>query len=74
MYKAVLVRREEARSDASLERRSAGFQFRVMEPARLPDRPVGPSHLGVNAGGTVLGLGLGLLLVGVRRRSTLTAA
>ena len=74
MYKAVLVRREEARSVEGLERRSAGLQFQITEPARLPERPVGPSHLGVNAVGTALGLGLGLLLVGVRRRSTLTAA
>lgn len=74
MYKAVLVRREEARNVESIERRSAGFQFRVMEPARLPDRPVGPSHLSVNTAGTVFGLGLGLLFVGVRQRSTLSAA
>ena len=70
MYKALLVRREEARSAESLERSVAGFQFRVTEPARLPDRPVGPSHLGVNTAGTLAGFGLGLLFVAMRGRST----
>jgi len=72
MYKTALVRREEARSIESLERRAGGFQFRVTEPARLPDRPVGPSHLGVNAVGSLAGLGVGVLLVGIRGRSTTT--
>jgi len=48
----------------------SGFQFKIMGPARLPDRPVWSSHLGVNAVGTLAGLGLGLLLVGMRGRST----
>jgi len=74
MYKAILVRREEARTMEGIETRSAGLQFQITEPARLPERPVGPSHFGVTAAGTVLGLGLGLLLVGMRQRSTLSAA
>ena len=69
-YKALLVRSEEARIAAYLERRQVGEQFRIVEAARVPDRPVGPIRLGVNVAGTVAGLGLGLVLVflGVRGR------
>jgi uncharacterized protein involved in exopolysaccharide biosynthesis len=70
MYKTLLVRREEARSVESLERSGAGFQFRVTEPARLPEHPEGPSKLGVNTVGTLAGFGLGFLLVVMRGRST----
>ena len=69
MYKSLLVRREEARSAESLERSAAGFQFRVTEPARLPEHPEGPSKLGVNTAGTLAGFGLGLLFVAMRGRS-----
>ena len=53
------------------ERRQIGEQFRLLEPARLPERPVGPSRLAVNATGALAGLGLGLVLVATRGRSTL---
>jgi uncharacterized protein involved in exopolysaccharide biosynthesis len=69
MYKDALQKREEARSAASLERISLGFQFKVTEPARLPEHPEGPSKLGVNTAGTLAGLGLGLLFVMMRGRS-----
>ena len=49
--------------------RMVGEQFKVIDPARLPERPVGPSRLGVNVVGTLAGLGLGLVFVGVRGRS-----
>jgi uncharacterized protein involved in exopolysaccharide biosynthesis len=44
-------------------------QFRIIDAARLPERPLGPSRLGVNVAGTFAGLGLGLAFVGVRSRS-----
>lgn len=70
MYKTLLVRREEARSVASFEPRYSGLRFQVTEAARLPDRPVGPSPLGVNTAGTLAGFGLGLLFVAMRGRAT----
>jgi len=69
-YKDALQKREQARSAASLERTSLGFQFKVTEPARLPEHPEGPSKLGVNTAGALAGLGLGLLFVVMRGRST----
>jgi hypothetical protein len=68
-YKALLVKREESRIAAILEQRFTGEQFQVTGPARLPERPVGPSRLGVNLVGTFAGLGLGLAFVGVRGRA-----
>ena len=69
-YRQLLVRSEEARSVANLERRQLGEQFKIVEGARVPERPVGPSRLGVNVAGTLAGLGLGFVLVAVRGRST----
>jgi len=68
-YRQLLVRNEEARSVANLERRQLGEQFRIVEGARVPERPVGPSRLGVNVAGAFAGLGLGFVLVAVRGRS-----
>ena len=67
-YKALLVMSEDARVAANLERRQIGERLRIIEPARLPLRPEGPSRLSVNAAGTCAGLALGLLFVGVTRR------
>jgi uncharacterized protein involved in exopolysaccharide biosynthesis len=55
-YKGLLERRENARSAASMERRAIGEQFRVLEPAQVPDRPVGPSRASVNVFGALTGL------------------
>jgi uncharacterized protein involved in exopolysaccharide biosynthesis len=55
-YRDLLVRRENARSAASLERRAAGDQFKVVQGARVPDRPVGPSRASVNVAGALAGL------------------
>lgn len=53
----------------NLERRQIGEQFRVLDPARLPERPVGPDRLRVNVAGTSSGFALGLVFIGRRRRS-----
>jgi uncharacterized protein involved in exopolysaccharide biosynthesis len=54
---------------ASLERRVIGAQFRILDPARLPGRPVGPNRLRVAAMGALVGLAVGLVLVVLRRSS-----
>lgn len=72
-YKALLNKGEEARVAATLERRVMGEQFKVVDPPRLPERPLGPSRLAVNIAGAFAGLGLGLVVVRVRGRSTKTA-
>ncbi len=72
-YKTLLIMAEESRAAVNLERRQVGEQFKVVETARKPVRPVGPSRLGVNVVGTLAGFALGLVLVGVRGRSKETS-
>ena len=52
----VAVKREDVRSATSLERRAIGEQFRVLEPARVAERPIGPSRASVNVTGALAGL------------------
>jgi uncharacterized protein involved in exopolysaccharide biosynthesis len=68
-YRTLLTRAEEARTMEAIERHQVGQQFRISDPARLPQQPVGPSRAEVSAGGAFTGLGLGLLMVSVRGRA-----
>jgi uncharacterized protein involved in exopolysaccharide biosynthesis len=69
-YRALLVRREDARSTANLERRSLGQQFRIVEAARVPDRPVGPSRTSVTASAALAGFTLAIAALAWRRPPT----
>jgi uncharacterized protein involved in exopolysaccharide biosynthesis len=64
-YRALLKKQLDARVGANLERRQIGEQFKILDPPRLPETPVGPSKVAVNVGGTLAGLGFGLVMVGV---------
>ncbi len=72
-YRTLLIQAEELRTAANLERRQIGEQFKLVNAARLPERPVGPSRLSVNLAGTFAGFGLGLVLVVGRSRSQKTS-
>jgi uncharacterized protein involved in exopolysaccharide biosynthesis len=67
-YKALLQKQLDARVGASLEQRQVGEQFKILDPARLPEAPIGPSKTAVNIGGTLAGLTLGLVMMGVWSR------
>jgi polysaccharide chain length determinant protein (PEP-CTERM system associated) len=62
-YESLLSRKQEAEVAANMERQQKGEQFRILDPARLPDRPQSPDmrklFLMVVAAG--LGLGCGLI-------------
>jgi polysaccharide chain length determinant protein (PEP-CTERM system associated) len=62
-YQSLLGKREESKLVANLERRSIGAQFRVLDPARVPERPFFPNMLVITLGGAGGGLALGLLLI-----------
>lgn len=64
-YETLLSKREDARIAANLERRQIGEQFKLIDPPRLPERPVTPNLMQINLVGAVLGLGLGLGLAGL---------
>jgi polysaccharide chain length determinant protein (PEP-CTERM system associated) len=62
-YEKLLGKSEESKVAADLERRQIGEQFRILDPARIPAKPVSPDRLRINAIGTGLGLLFGLGLV-----------
>jgi polysaccharide chain length determinant protein (PEP-CTERM system associated) len=64
-YKNLLQKSEESKVAANLERQQIGEQVRVLDPPRVPGRPVSPQRLVVNAAGAVIGLVIGLGIVGL---------
>jgi polysaccharide chain length determinant protein (PEP-CTERM system associated) len=64
-YRELLAKSENSKIAASLEQRQIGEQFRILDPPRVPLKPHSPNRIRLNAVGTVAGLGLGLLLVGL---------
>jgi polysaccharide chain length determinant protein (PEP-CTERM system associated) len=73
LYQRLLGQSEEAQVAANLERQQIAEQFRVLDPARLPERPEGPARDRIVIAGAVLGLfiGVGLLVLIEYRDSSL---
>jgi uncharacterized protein involved in exopolysaccharide biosynthesis len=67
-YQSLLKKKEEAQQAENLERRQKGEQFRVIDPARVPQRPFKPDTRRVLLIGLALALGSGLGLVFVREQ------
>lgn len=64
-YSSLLMKREDSIIAANLERRQIGEQFRILDPASMPEKPYNQTQrLGLMASGAVAGVVLGLLLVG----------
>jgi uncharacterized protein involved in exopolysaccharide biosynthesis len=69
-YKTLLARQIEARMMVNLERRQIGEQFVLLDAARLPERPIGPTRLQFTLAGGAAGLvtaALIALVAGLRR-------
>jgi polysaccharide chain length determinant protein (PEP-CTERM system associated) len=64
IYTSLLEKREASKLAANVERQQIGEQFKILDPARLPERPYSPHRLRIIAMGAVLGLGLGLAVIG----------
>ena len=59
-YASLLMKREDSKIAANLERRQIGEQFRVVDPASLPEKPYNQlQRLGAMASGPVCRLGTG---------------
>jgi len=68
-YRSLITMSEEARVSANLERRNIGEQVKVIEAARLPERPLDRGGLKLSLMSGLAGLALGLGFVLVRPRS-----
>jgi polysaccharide chain length determinant protein (PEP-CTERM system associated) len=63
LYTDLLAKKEDSKMAANLENRQIGEQFKVIDPARIPERPFSPDRTRYNAMGAAAGLAIGLLLV-----------
>lgn len=64
-YSDLLAKKQEAKIAANLESRQIGEQFKLLDAARLPERPVSPNRPLISVIGMVAGLGIGLGLIGL---------
>lgn len=64
-YRTLLTKKQDSQISANLERRQIGEQFRILDPARLPEKPVSPQRLLWYGGGLLAALAAGLLLAGL---------
>jgi succinoglycan biosynthesis transport protein ExoP len=62
-YGNLLAKREDSKIAANLERRQIGEQFKLLDPARMPERPFSPDRRAINWMGLLGGLGVGLGLI-----------
>ena len=63
-YAVLLKKREDSQLAANLERRQVGEQFKILDPASLPERPYNESErLNALVGSTLAGLALGVGLI-----------
>jgi len=65
-YRSLLTKSQDAKVARDMEKDQIGEQFRILDPARVPVRPIGPARLQLNGiafgAGLVLGLGMVILL------------
>lgn len=62
-YQSLLEKKLDAQLSENMEKRQKGEQFRVLDPANLPERPVSPVLWKVLLAGAGGGLGMGVALV-----------
>jgi len=63
LYADLLKKSQESQMAAALQRAEIGEQFRLLEPARAPERPISPNRGQLNLLGIFGGIALGLAFV-----------
>jgi polysaccharide chain length determinant protein (PEP-CTERM system associated) len=63
IYADLLAKREASKLSANVERQQIGEQFKILDPARVPERPFSPNRLQILGIGVALGLALGLGII-----------
>jgi polysaccharide chain length determinant protein (PEP-CTERM system associated) len=64
-YDQLVTKSEDARVAVDLERRQIGEQFRILDPATVPQRPISPMRYQISGIGLVVGLLLGFVIAAV---------
>lgn len=64
IYASLLANREGAKISANLERQQAGEQFRILDAAKLPEKPFSPDRVRIALMAAGFGLAFGIGLVG----------
>jgi polysaccharide chain length determinant protein (PEP-CTERM system associated) len=65
VYSDLLSKKENSQISANLEREQVGEQFKVIDPARLPEEPFSPNRLQIALVAGAMGLFLALAIAGV---------
>jgi len=60
-YTSLLSKKEESKISANLERQQVSEQFKILDPARLPEKPFSPDRLKITLAGAAFGLMLGVV-------------
>jgi polysaccharide chain length determinant protein (PEP-CTERM system associated) len=61
-YTSLLAKKEESKISANLERQQVSEQFKILDPARLPQKPFSPDRIRITLAGAAFGLMLGVML------------
>jgi polysaccharide chain length determinant protein (PEP-CTERM system associated) len=61
-YTSLLAKKEESKISANLERQQVSEQFKILDPARLPQKPFSPDRIKITLAGAGFGLMLGIVL------------
>jgi uncharacterized protein involved in exopolysaccharide biosynthesis len=67
-YQSLLTKSQEAQQAENLERRQKGEQFKVIDPARIPEKPLQGRVLKILLFGLLAGLGFGLGMAFLREQ------
>jgi polysaccharide chain length determinant protein (PEP-CTERM system associated) len=65
VYQSLLAKKEESKIAANLERRQIGEQFKLLDPARMPEKPFSPNRPMINMFGLFGGIVIGGALIGL---------
>jgi polysaccharide chain length determinant protein (PEP-CTERM system associated) len=60
IYANLLAKKEDSKISANLERRQIGEQFKILDPARPPEKPFSPNRMRIDLMGVILGLASGI--------------
>ena len=63
-YRTLLEKKEESQISANLEKRQIGEQFKILDPARMPERPASPNRPQLSLLAFVLAIAVGFASAG----------